>query len=73
MKNNWFPTLNGALEAENLVALWPLGLNINYGETVAIASRGRYISVTRDKRGFYERPIHYSTKMSSGLVQRIQN
>ena len=73
MKKNWFSTLNGALEAENLVAHWPLGLNISYSETVAIASRGRYISVTRDNRGFYERPIHYATKMSNGIVQRIQN
>jgi len=29
---NWFRTLNEALDSENLVAYWPMGLNINYGE-----------------------------------------
>lgn len=70
---NWFPTLNDALEAEGLVAYWPMGVNISYRETVAVASDGRYISVTRDERGLYERPVHYATKMTNGVVHRIQN
>lgn len=58
----WFNTLNEALEAENLVELWPLGVNINYGQTVQLANNGTYISVYRDERGMYERPIHYDSK-----------
>lgn len=61
---NWFPTLNEALEAEGLVAHWPLGKNLNYGDTFSFASGGRYISVFRDDRGMYERPVHYATKMA---------
>lgn len=60
---NFFNTLNEALEAENLVELWPLGVNINYGETVNLARSGRFITVYRDERGMYERPIHYKTQM----------
>lgn len=59
----WFETLNAALESENLVAFWPVGLNIGYDETVGFASRKKWISVSRDCSGRYERPIHYSTKM----------
>ena len=62
MKVNWFPTLNDALESEGLVALWPLGLNIRYGETRTAVAEGKFISVYRDERGMYERPIHYATK-----------
>lgn len=58
---NWFPTLNAALDAEGLTDLWPLGLNINYGETRDTIQDGRYITVYRDERGMYERPVHYST------------
>jgi hypothetical protein len=60
---NWFETLNEALDSEALTELWPLGLNINYDETKGLASGGRYIAVTRDSAGRYERPIHYRTKM----------
>lgn len=62
-KQNWFPTLNAALEAEGLVELWPLGKNIGYGETAEVAVQGRYISVYRETDGRYERPIHYATRM----------
>ena len=59
---NFFNTLNEALASENLVADWKLGLNINYNETVTmISDKNIYISVYRDNRGKYERPIHYST------------
>lgn len=61
----WFETLNDALESENLVDYWPLGVNIEYDRTVAFASNGKWISVYRDNNGRYERPIHYSTKMQN--------
>lgn len=60
---NWFPTLNAALEAEGLVASWPVGANINYDQTVGLAASGRWISVYRDGAGRYERPVHYATQM----------
>jgi hypothetical protein len=31
-KQNWFDTLNQALESENLVDKWQFGLNIDYGQ-----------------------------------------
>ena len=60
---NWFDTLNDALDAEALTEMWPLGVNIEYGATVGLASGGRWISVYRDTSGRYERPVHYATKM----------
>lgn len=62
---NWFPTLNAALDAEGLTASWPLGVNLSYGETRGLSAGGRWISVTRDEQGRYERPIHYATKVPS--------
>jgi hypothetical protein len=65
---NFFPTLNAALEAEGLVELWPLGESINYGDTsrqfVPDGKHLRMISVYRDERGMYERPVHYMTQMT---------
>ena len=61
-KQNFFPTLNESLESEGLVEKWPLGSNINYGDTVRHIVDNTLISVYRDERGMYERPIHYSTK-----------
>jgi len=58
---NFFPTLNDALEAEGLTALWPLGVNVGYGETRAFSAGGRWIVVYRDEQGRYERPVHYAT------------
>jgi len=59
-KQNFFPTLNESLESEGLVEKWPIGSNINYGDTVRhITDDGTLISVYRDERGMYERPIHY--------------
>lgn len=69
--NNRFPTLNDALASEGLVDHWPLGINIGYAETVSIVHQGRFVSVARDERGIYERPIHYSTKMEDGVVSRL--
>ena len=63
VKQNWFETLNASLESEGLVDKWELGLNISYGENVRmISSDGTLISVYRDDRGKYERPVFYSTK-----------
>lgn len=62
LKQAYFPTLNAALESEGLVDDWTLGLNIRYGETARIISNNRVISVYRDNRGMYERPINYSTR-----------
>lgn len=61
-KQNFFPTLNESLESEGLVEQWPLGSNINYGDTVRHIVDNTLISVYRDERGMYERPIHYSIK-----------
>lgn len=60
---NYFPTLSAALEAEG-IDFWPMTLSISYGETRSIVHNGRYISVYRNDRGFYERPVHYATKMA---------
>jgi len=59
----WFETLNDALDSEALTEMWPLGVNINYDQTVGLSAGGRWISVTRDSAGRYERPIHYQTKV----------
>lgn len=58
-KQNFFPTLNESLESEGLVEKWPLGSNINYSENVRHIVGDTLISVYRDERGMYERPIHY--------------
>lgn len=70
-KQNWFKTLNEALDSEDLIDFWPLGSNINYNETVRhIVETGimngkrpqtMLVSVYRDEQGRYERPIHYIT------------
>ena len=64
-KPNWFPTLNAALESEGLLETWDLSWSaISRGETRGYTfddgSRfGHYVSIYRDERGFYERPVHY--------------
>ena len=63
MKNNYFPTLSEALDAENLSHAWPC-TPIAYGQTIGLtyddgSKYGYYISIYRDERGLYERPIHY--------------
>lgn len=57
-------TLNSALNAcdESLVELWPLGVNIGYGETCRIVVDNVFISVYRDERGLYEEAISYASK-----------
>lgn len=57
-------TLNAALAASaaTLVSLWPLGVNIGYGETCRVVVDGIFISVYRDERGLYEEAISYASK-----------
>lgn len=59
MKQNWFNTLNEALESENLLHTWDIFNNIGYGETFRYRYEGRQISITRETDGRYERPVHY--------------
>lgn len=63
VKQNWFNTLNEALESEGLVDYWPFGLNLGYGETARVVKDGKFITVYRENDGRYERPIHYDTQM----------
>lgn len=61
---NWFPTLSDALESENLSHMWD-GRPIQYDETQALTyddgtRYGHYVSIYRNERGMYERPVHYS-------------
>ncbi len=65
-KRNFFNTLNEALDSESLVELWPLGSNIQYGETTRHIVQSEpgvvlLISVYRNEVGQYERPIYYRT------------
>ena len=65
-KQNWFPTLNAALESEDLIESWNCTHPpIAYGETVSWTWNdgtryGHYISIYRNELGSYERPIHYA-------------
>jgi len=63
-KQNKFNTLSEALDSENLSHAWD-ERPIAYDQTLSLTYQdgtkyGRYISVYRDERGLYERPIHYS-------------
>lgn len=62
-KRNYFETLADALDAESLNDVWPIGVNVNYGQAIGLAVNGRWISVYRDDSGRYERPVHYATLM----------
>jgi len=63
---NWFNTLAEALRAENLQDTWQIHFNpISYNETYTYTfddgtKYGHYVSIYRDERGMYERPIHYA-------------
>ena len=66
---NYFETLNDALDSENLLECWPVTANVPYGATVGLAHAGRWLSVYRDESGRYERPVHYATLMAdTGLI-----
>lgn len=69
-KQNFFPTLNEALDSEqangvSLIETWPLNKpGIAYGETFGYtyddgSKYGYYVSIYRNEVGMYERPIHY--------------
>ena len=64
-KQNWFNTLNDALNAEGLMEAWDcMWQPIQYGETRRWTwqdgSRyGHMVSIFRDTDGRYERPVHY--------------
>lgn len=64
MKQNKFNTLSECLESENILHMWdsrPLSYDQTLGLTYDDGTRyGYYVSVYRDERGLYERPIHYS-------------
>ena len=66
MKQNFFNTLNEALESEGLIDSWELHFNpINYGSTFSWTfdngtKYGHLISIYRDESGRYERPVHYN-------------
>lgn len=65
---NWFNTLNEALEAEGLLHTWDgiLMDAISYGETRTYyfdeGKHQRRISIFRETNGRYERPVHYLCK-----------
>ena len=63
-KQNKFNTLSEALDSENLGHAWD-ERPIAYDQTLSLTYNdgtkyGHYVSVYRDERGLYERPIHYS-------------
>ena len=66
IKQNWFNTLSEALESENLQDTWELhypalAYESNFTYNFDDGTRfGRHVSIYRDSRGMYERPIHYS-------------
>jgi hypothetical protein len=61
---NYFDTLNDALDSEGLINHWPVTASVPYGATVGLAHAGKWLSVYRDESGRYERPVHYATQMA---------
>jgi len=65
-KRNWFPTLNEALESEGLIEAWdcyfrPIEYDGTFMWTWEDGSKyGHHISIYRNERGMYERPVHYN-------------
>jgi hypothetical protein len=60
VKQNWFETLNAALEAEGLIEAWDISFDpISYGQNFRWSHDGKQISIFRENDGRYERPIHY--------------
>lgn len=63
-KTNWFPTLFEALDSEGIAHMWD-GSHIPYRMTLGCTYDdgtrfGHYVSIYRDERGMYERPVHYA-------------
>jgi len=64
-KQNWFSTLNEALEAENLLEAWDcFWMPIAYGENRVFYTENERVSIYRETDGRYERPIHYKCKVA---------
>jgi len=62
-KQNWFDTLNAALESEGLLETWDcLWSGIDYGETRRYYTDDEVVIIYRENDGRYERPIHYKIK-----------
>ena len=65
MQQNFFPTLNAALESEGLLESWeltfpPIPYSGSFSYTFDDGSKhGHYVSLYRDQDGRYERPVHY--------------
>lgn len=60
MKQNWFNTLNEALESEGLMETWDCFWSpIGYGETRVYHTENERVSIYRETDGRYERPVHY--------------
>lgn len=65
MKQNWFNTLNEALESENLLESWQISYQgIGYDEQFAYTwddgtKYRHFVSIYRSEQGKYERPVHY--------------
>lgn len=65
VKQNWFNTLNESLESENLLESWDISYPpISYDENRRYVwedgtKYGHQVSIYRNERGLYERPIHY--------------
>lgn len=66
MKQNWFNTLNEALESEGLLESWQISYQgIGYDEQFAYTwddgtKYGHFVSIYRSETGLYESPIHYA-------------
>jgi len=64
-QQNWFNTLNEALESEGLLEAWdcckpPLAYGDSASWTWDDGSRnGHQVSIYRAENGKYERPVHY--------------
>lgn len=61
---SFYHTLNQALEATDpaLVTLFPVGWNLNYGQTIRCVKCGVFFSVYRDECGMYEEAIMCASK-----------
>lgn len=63
MSNVHHETLNAALLAGGVdPSLWPIGINLSYGQTARVVSSGTFITVTRFECGRYETAISYATQ-----------
>lgn len=64
-KQNWFNTLNEALESEGLLEAWDCSKPpLAYGDTASWTlddgtKYGHFCSIYRAEDGRYERPVHY--------------